>query len=164
VNLASLHPTPRKKTKRRGMGNGSGWGKTSGRGGKGQTARSGGKINPYFEGGQMPLYRRTPLRGFNNANFKTRYALVNLCVLDAFKAGEEIAPDFLVEQGIIDRSYSLVKILGTGEVKKAFKVKAHAFSKSAVEKIKAAGGEVIILNASGRQESLYKVADTCENS
>jgi large subunit ribosomal protein L15 len=129
------------------MGNGSGWGKTSGRGGKGQTARSGGTINPYFEGGQMPLYRRTPLRGFNNANFKTRYALVNLYAFDGFKAGEEITPDFLIEQGLVDPSDSLIKILGTGEVKKAFKVKAHAFSKSAAEKIKAAGGEAIVLGS-----------------
>ncbi len=138
------------------MGNGSGWGKTSGRGGKGQTARSGGTINPYFEGGQMPLYRRTPLRGFNNANFKTTYQVVNLSALEACKAGEEVTPDVLAELGLIDNPDSLVKILGTGEVKKALKIKAHAFSKSAAEKIKAAGGETTVLAFSCHKEGSCK--------
>ena len=127
-----------KKT-RRGRGEGSGLGKTSGRGGKGQTARSGGNIKPGFEGGQMPLQRKLPKRGFTNV-FRTAYQVVNIgAIAKAFKAGETVDPAAILDRGLIKRKM-LVKILGEGEITAAVTVKANSFSKSAIEKIKAAGG------------------------
>jgi len=127
-----------KKT-RRGRGEGSGLGKTSGRGGKGQTARSGGSIKPGFEGGQMPLQRKLPKRGFTNI-FRTAYQVVNIgAIAKAFKAGETVDPAAILDRGLIKRKM-LVKVLGEGEITTAVTVKANSFSKSAIEKIKAAGG------------------------
>lgn len=127
-----------KKT-RRGRGEGSGLGKTSGRGGKGQTARTGGNIKPGFEGGQMPLQRKLPKRGFTNV-FRTAYQVVNIgAIAKAFKAGETVDPAAILEKGLIKRKM-LVKVLGEGEITAAVTVKANSFSKSAIEKIKAAGG------------------------
>ena len=127
-----------KKT-RRGRGEGSGLGKTSGRGGKGQTARSGGNIKPGFEGGQMPLQRKLPKRGFTNI-FRTAYQVVNIgAIAKAFKAGETVDPAAILDRGLIKRKM-LVKILGEGEITAAVTVKANSFSKSAIDKIKAAGG------------------------
>jgi len=127
-----------KKT-RRGRGEGSGLGKTSGRGGKGQTARTGGNIKPGFEGGQMPLQRKLPKRGFTNV-FRTAYQVVNIgAIAKAFKAGETVDPAAILDKGLIKRKM-LVKVLGEGEITAAVTVKANSFSKSAVEKIKAAGG------------------------
>ena len=127
-----------KKT-RRGRGEGSGLGKTSGRGGKGQTARSGGNIKPGFEGGQMPLQRKLPKRGFTNV-FRTAYQVVNIgAIAKAFKAGETVDPAAILDRGLIKRKM-LVKILGEGEITAAVTVKANSFSKSAIDKIKAAGG------------------------
>lgn len=127
-----------KKT-RRGRGEGSGLGKTSGRGGKGQTARTGGNIKPGFEGGQMPLQRKLPKRGFTNV-FRTAYQVVNIgAIARAFKAGETVDPAAILEKGLIKRKM-LVKVLGEGEITAAVTVKANSFSKSAIEKIKAAGG------------------------
>lgn len=127
-----------KKT-RRGRGEGSGLGKTSGRGGKGQTARSGGNIKPGFEGGQMPLQRKLPKRGFTNV-FRTAYQVVNIgAIAKAFKAGETVDPAAILDKGLIKRKM-LVKVLGEGEITAAVTVKANSFSKSAIEKIKAAGG------------------------
>lgn len=127
-----------KKT-RRGRGEGSGLGKTSGRGGKGQTARSGGNIKPGFEGGQMPLQRKLPKRGFTNI-FRTAYQVVNIgAIAKAFKAGETVDPASILDKGLIKRKM-LVKVLGEGEITVAVTVKANSFSKSAIDKITAAGG------------------------
>lgn len=127
-----------KKT-RRGRGEGSGLGKTSGRGGKGQTARTGGSIKPGFEGGQMPLQRKLPKRGFTNI-FKIEYQIINIgAIAEAFGANEVADPASILEKGLLKRK-KLVKVLGEGDVKKPLTVKAHSFSKSAIDKIKAAGG------------------------
>ncbi|MBI5587238.1 MAG: 50S ribosomal protein L15 [Deltaproteobacteria bacterium] len=132
-----------KKT-RRGRGEGSGLGKTSGRGGKGQTARSGGSIKPGFEGGQMPLQRRLPKRGFTNI-FKIDYQIINIGdIAGAFKANEIADPASILEKGLLKRK-KLVKVLGEGDIKVPLTVKAHSFSKSAVEKIKAAGGAAEVI-------------------
>jgi len=141
VQIHDLKPNPgaRKKAKRVGRGIGSGLGKTSTRGHKGQKARSGGAKGPGFEGGQMPLQRRLPKRGFTNT-FGTEYTVVNLDRLDAvFEANTEVTPELLLETGVIKKIGDGVKVLGKGEVTKPFVVKAHRFSKSAVEKIEAAG-------------------------
>jgi large subunit ribosomal protein L15 len=133
------------RRKRVGCGEGGGHGKTSGRGGKGQTARSGGSIRPGFEGGQMPLYRKLPHRGFNNANFRKVYAIVNLgdfARLDA--AVSEVDAGVLAQAGIIRDNDLPLKVLGDGEVARAFKVKAAKFSASAKAKLEKAGGEVIV--------------------
>lgn len=127
-----------KKT-RRGRGEGSGLGKTSGRGGKGQTARTGGSIKPGFEGGQMPLQRRLPKRGFTNI-FKVEYQIINIgSIAEVFSAKEVADPASILEKGLLKRK-KLVKVLGEGDIKIPLTVKAHSFSKSAVEKIQAAGG------------------------
>ncbi len=136
-----------RRRKRVGCGEGSGRGKTCGRGGKGQTARSGGSIRPGFEGGQMPLYRRLPQRGFNNKNFRTEYAVVNLSTLDRLEGVDSIDRDLLVEKGVIGASDGRVKILAQGEISRAVKVTAHKFSAAAKQKIEAAGGEAIVVDA-----------------
>jgi len=128
--------------KRLGRGPGSGTGKTSGRGQKGQGARAGGNVSPHFEGGQMPLHRRIPKRGFTNIN-RVEYQVVNVRDLDAFEG--EVTVSSLKGAGLIRHAARPVKILGQGEVGKALSVEAHAFSKSAREKIEAAGGSVSVL-------------------
>ena len=131
------------KTKkvRRGRGIGSGWGKTSGKGHKGQNARSGGGVRPGFEGGQMPLYRRLPSRGFNNANFGKVYSTVNVEKLNVFEANSVVDAGALIEKGILSKiEKDGVKILGNGELKVALTVKANKFTATAIEKIKALGG------------------------
>ena len=131
------------RRKRVGCGEGGGHGKTSGRGGKGQTARSGGSIRPGFEGGQMPLYRKLPQRGFNNKNFRTEYAVVNvgdLARLDASVGEVDVA--VLVQAGLIRADGALLKVLGDGELGRALKIKAAKFSATAKAKIEKAGGEV----------------------
>ncbi|MBE2214922.1 MAG: 50S ribosomal protein L15 [Opitutaceae bacterium] len=133
------------RRKRVGCGEGGGHGKTSTRGGKGQTARSGGSIRPGFEGGQMPLYRKLPHRGFNNHNFRTSYAVVNigdLAKVDASVAEIDVAA--LVAAGLVRGGSELVKVLGDGELSRAVKVKASKFSASAKAKIEKAGGEAIV--------------------
>lgn len=137
-----------KKRKRVGRGDGSGHGKTSGRGHKGQGARSGGNIQPGFEGGQMPLQRRLPKRGFHNP-FRIENAVVNLQQLEAFAAGAEVTPESLRERGLLSGKHRRVKILGEGSLSKALTVKAHGFSAKAKEKIEAAGGkaELITIHA-----------------
>ena len=130
------------RKKRVGCGEGGGHGKTSGRGGKGQTARSGGSIRPGFEGGQMPLYRKLPHRGFNNKNFKIQYAIVNVGDLERVE-GDEINIDTLVKSGLIRSGSALLKVLGNGEVNRALKVTAARFSASAKEKIEKAGGQAV---------------------
>lgn len=147
LNLHDLKPEygAKKKRKRVGRGMGSGRGYTSGRGAKGQKARSGGGVRPTFEGGQTPLFRRIPKRGFNN-RFKKEFNEVNVYQLNRFAENEEVTPEKLVEVGVIDSvAKSGVKILGNGELEKALKVKAHAFTKSAREKIEAAGGKAEVI-------------------
>ncbi len=129
--------------KRLGRGIGSGVGKTSGKGHKGQNARSGGGVRPGFEGGQNPLYRRIPSKGFSNAKFKKVYSTVNVSSLNSFEAGKEVDAYALLEAGIISKiEKDGVKILGNGELSVALKVKANKFTNSAKEKITAVGGTV----------------------
>ena len=146
MKLHELSPAPgsRKERKRKGRGPSSGMGKTSGRGHKGQNARSGGGVRPGFEGGQNPLYRRLPKRGFVNPTRK-EYAVVNLEDLNSFEAGTEVTPEVLVETGIVKNTKSGIKILGNGEVTVKLTVKANKFSQSAVEKIEAAGGKTEVI-------------------
>ncbi len=134
----------RKKRKRVGCGEGSGHGGTSTQGHKGQNARSGGGVRPWFEGGQMPLQRRVPKRGFHNL-FRTAYQAVNLGDLQRVKKEKHINPDVLHKYGLIAKKSAPVKILGSGELDIAFEIKAHAFSTSAKEKIEKAGGTVTVL-------------------
>lgn len=134
-----------KKKTRRGRGEGSGLGRTSGRGGKGQTARTGGNIKPGFEGGQMPLQRRLPKRGFTNA-FRIKYRIVNVGdIAQAFKAGETADAAALSQRGLVRGVRGPLKVLGDGEVKVSLTVRADKFSQSAVEKIKAAGGTAEVI-------------------
>jgi large subunit ribosomal protein L15 len=133
------------RKKRVGCGEGSGHGKTAGRGGKGQSARSGSSIRPGFEGGQMPLYRKLPHRGFNNYEHRTEIAVLNLGDLASLDAGiSEINAGVLSSAGLIRKDEKLVKILGDGEVTRAFKVTAAKFSESAKAKIEKAGGQAIV--------------------
>ncbi|KUO49129.1 MAG: 50S ribosomal protein L15 [Desulfitibacter sp. BRH_c19] len=134
-----------KKTRtRRGRGMGSGLGKTSGRGHGGQKSRSGGGVRPGFEGGQMPLIRRLPKRGFTNI-FRKDIVIVSLDSLNVFDEGVVVTPELMLEKGIIKKTRDGVKILGNGEITKALTVKAHAFSHTAQEKITAAGGTVEVV-------------------
>jgi large subunit ribosomal protein L15 len=144
--LNALQPTPgsRKPRKRLGRGPGSGTGKTSGKGDKGQNARSGGGVRPGFEGGQLPLFQRLPKRGFKNVNRKD-YAIINLDDLNAFSAGDVVSPETLLGRNVIKKVLSGVKILGNGQLEKALTVKAHKFSKSAEEAIIKAGGTVEVM-------------------
>jgi large subunit ribosomal protein L15 len=134
----------RHSRKRVGRGVGSGMGKTSTRGHKGQNARSGGGVRPGFEGGQNPLYRRLPKRGFNNP-FRKEFAIVNLEDLSNFAAGTEVTPELLLETGIVRSPKDGIKILGNGEITVKLSVKANKFSQSAVEKIQAAGGQTEVI-------------------
>jgi large subunit ribosomal protein L15 len=145
MRLEELKPAPgaRKKVKRVGRGPGSGSGKTAGKGHKGQKARSGGVKGPGFEGGQMPLQRRLPKRGFTNI-FRKEYAVVNLRDLDGMSG--TITPESLVDSGVLKKKDSkAVKVLGIGEIKSAITVRAHKFSKSATDKIQAAGGKAEVI-------------------
>ena len=126
----------KQRKKRVGRGPGSGLGKTCGRGQKGQKARSGGSINPVFEGGQLPLYRRLPKRGFSNALFKKEYAVINVSDLNIFDDGTVVTPALLKEKGIIKKQLNGIKILGNGTLSKKLTIQAHKFSSSALEKIK----------------------------
>lgn len=134
----------KKDVKRVGRGHGSGWGKTSGKGHKGQNARSGGGVRPGFEGGQMPLARRIPKRGFNNI-FATKMAAVNVSSLEMFKDGTEVDAELLLASGLVKNIDNGVKILGNGEITKNLIVKADAFSASAKEKIEKAGGKAEVM-------------------
>ncbi|MCM3176038.1 MULTISPECIES: 50S ribosomal protein L15 [Paenibacillus] len=146
MKLHELSPSPgsRKERKRVGRGPSSGTGKTSGRGHKGQNSRSGGGVRPGFEGGQNPLYRRLPKRGFVNPTRK-EYAVVNTEDLNSFAAGTEVTPEFLMTNGVVKNAKSGIKILGNGEVTVKLTVKANKFSQSAVEKIEAAGGTTEVI-------------------
>jgi len=131
--------------KRVGRGPGSGLGKTSGRGEKGQKARSGYSRKAGFEGGQLPLYRRLPKRGFSNANFKTTYAVINLSDLNKFENGAEITPELLKEMGLLKNQLDGVKVLGNGTLEKKLVVKAHKFSNVAKEQIEKLGGKAEVI-------------------
>jgi large subunit ribosomal protein L15 len=134
----------RKARKRVGRGTSSGSGKTAGRGTKGQNSRSGGGKKPGFEGGQLPLFKRIPKRGFTNFN-RVEYTVVNLQQLQVFEAGSTVCPKSLKEAGIIKKELDGIKILGNGELDKALTVKAHKFSKSALAAIEAAGGKTEVI-------------------
>lgn len=146
MKLNELKPSvPKKDRKRVGRGESSGLGKTAGKGSNGQNSRAGGGVKPYFEGGQMPLYRRTPKRGFSNAIFKKEYAIVNLCELNRFEEGTEVTPELLQVAGVIKKTLSGIKILGNGELEKKVSVKVHKISASAKKAIEAKGGSVELI-------------------
>ena len=146
ISLNKLAPPKgaNRKSKRVGRGIGGGHGKTATRGSKGQKSRSGTSIRPGFEGGQMPLYRRLPKRGFTNI-FRKEYAVVNLKGLASFEPGAEVGPEALKAAGIVRNLRDGIKILGVGELSHALRVRAHKFSKSAAEKIQKAGGTVEVI-------------------
>jgi len=147
MKLHELRPPKgaQKNRKRAGRGTASGHGKTAGRGTKGQNARSGGGVRPYFEGGQLPLVRRLPhKRGFTNI-FRVEHCAVNLDRLSGFRKGSRVDPEALAKAGIIKSSQDKVKILGRGEIEKPLTVSAHKFSATAKEKIEAAGGAIEVL-------------------
>ncbi len=135
----------KKNIKRLGRGSSSGTGKTSGRGQKGQNSRSGGGVRPGFEGGQLPLYRRLPKRGFSNALFKKTYAVINVSDLNMFNDGAEVTPELLKEMGIIKKELSGIKVLGNGSLEKKLTVKANCFSSVAKNKIEAVGGKAEVI-------------------
>ncbi len=135
----------KQRKKRVGRGPGSGLGKTCGRGQKGQKARSGGSINPVFEGGQLPLYRRLPKRGFSNALFKKEYAVINVSDLNIFDDGTVVTPALLKEKRIIKKQLNGIKILGNGTLSKKLTIQAHKFSSSALEKIKVSGSKAEVI-------------------
>src|SRR5262245_7186452 len=137
--------------KRVGRGPGSGLGKTSARGHKGWGQRSGAYRRPGYEGGQMPIYRRVPKRGFTNARFRTDYTIINVEALESFDAGAVVDLDAVLEKGLVSLNVRALKVLGNGELKKALTVRAQKFTKSAVEKIQAAGGKAVVLDAQGRE-------------
>ncbi|WP_047983270.1 50S ribosomal protein L15 [Ornithinibacillus californiensis] len=146
MKLHELKPAEgsRKERNRVGRGTSSGNGKTSGRGHKGQNARSGGGVRPGFEGGQMPLFQRLPKRGFTNINRK-EYAIVNLDVLNRFEDGTEITPELLIESGVVKNVKAGIKVLGNGSVENKYTVKAHKFSASAKAAIEEAGGKTEVI-------------------
>ncbi|GBE37203.1 50S ribosomal protein L15 [bacterium BMS3Bbin07] len=135
----------KKKAKRVGRGPGSGHGKTSCKGHKGQKARSGGTKGPGFEGGQMPLQRRLPKRGFSNEPFRTEFAITNLKVLSNIEDADTITPELLLERGILKDIKDGLKILGDGELSRPLNIRAHAFSASATQKINASGGKAEVI-------------------
>ena len=146
MKLENLSRTPeRKATKRVGRGAGSGMGKTSTRGENGQKSRSGASIKPWFEGGQSPLYRRIPKRGFNNARFRIEFATINLSDLNKFNDGDVVTPELLKEKGIIKKQLCGLKVLGNGTLEKKLTIRANRFSSSAVTKIENAGGTAEVI-------------------
>ena len=147
MKLNNITPTEGafKERKRVGRGTGSGLGKTSGKGHKGQNARSGGGVRVGFEGGQLPLFRRLPKRGFSNAKFKIRYAVINLIDLERFAEGTEVTPELLKEMGVVKNSLDGIKVLGNGKLTKKLTVKANKFSETAKKEIEALGGTIEVI-------------------
>ncbi len=147
MKLHTMKPQDGARTARKRVGNGtgSGLGKTCGKGHKGQNARSGGGVRPGFEGGQLPLYRRLPKRGFTNANFKTEYAVINLSDLNKFEDGAVVTPELLKEMGILKNQLDGVKVLGNGLLEKKIVVRAHKFSNVAKEQIEKLGGKAEVI-------------------
>lgn len=148
VGLESLRPAPgtRKKPKLLGRGPGSGHGKTATRGNKGQSSRAGRDFYLGFEGAQIPLIKRIPKRGFSNLKFQKKYQLINLKQLHKIKEARLIDPQYLLENGLVKRGRGLIKILGKGNISVALEIKAHAFSRSAKEKIEKVGGKIAIID------------------
>lgn len=151
MKLNELSPSvPKKNRKRIGRGNSSGWGKTAGKGSNGQNSRAGGGVKPYFEGGQMPIYRRVPKRGFSNAIFKKEYTVISLAFLNEnFNDGEEVSLETLFNKCLIKKGRDGVKILGNGELNKKLIVKVHKISKSAKAAVEAKGGTVELVEVKG---------------
>ena len=147
MKLHTIHPNEGATftRKRVGRGPGSGLGKTSGKGHKGQNARSGGGVRPGFEGGQLPLFRRLPKRGFSNAMFKVRYAVINLSDLNKFEDGSVVTPELLKEMGLIKNQLDGIKVLGNGTLEKKLTVKANIFTNSAITKIESLGGTAEVI-------------------
>ena len=145
MKLHELTNLEAKDRKRIGRGPGSGNGKTAGKGHKGQNARSGGGVRPGFEGGQLPLYRRLSKRGFNNYNFRTVYATINVSDLDIFDEGTVVTVELLKEVGLVTKELDGVKVLGNGELTKKLTVKANKFSETAKEKIENVGGTIEVI-------------------
>lgn len=147
MKLHTLQPNPgsTKTRKRVGRGVGSGLGKTSGKGQKGQNSRSGGGVRIGFEGGQTPLFRRLPKRGFSNAMFKTTYAVINLSDLERFEDGATVTPEILKEMGLVKNQLDGIKVLGNGTLTKKLNVKAHKFSSVAKEQIEKLGGKAEVI-------------------
>mgnify|MGYP003417814284 FL=1 len=145
MKLNELYNENAKTRKRVGRGAGSGLGKTSGKGHKGQNARSGGGVRPGFEGGQLPLFRRLSKRGFNNYNFRTVYATVNVGDLERFEEGTTVTKELLVEVGLVKKELDGIKVLGNGELTKKLTVKANKFSSTAKAKIENVGGTTEVI-------------------
>ncbi len=147
MKLNCMYPAPgaTKTRKRVGRGTGSGLGKTSGKGHKGQNARSGGGVRPGFEGGQLPLFRRIPKRGFSNDRFKVEYAVINLSDLNNFEDGAIVTPELLKEMGLVKNQLSGIKVLGSGTLEKKLIVKANRFSETAKENIEKLGGKAEVI-------------------
>ena len=139
-NIGATH-----RAKRKGLGRGSGNGKTSGRGQKGQNSRSGGGVRANFEGGQIPLYRRLPKRGFTNAKFKTTYSVINVSDLNVFEDGTVVTPALLKETGLLKKQLDGVKVLGNGTLERKLTIQANKFSKEAMEKINKAGSKFEVI-------------------
>lgn len=159
IGLNNLHPAEGSthKKKRVGRGPGSGLGKTAGRGNKGQKSRSGYSMKVGFEGGQMPLQRRLPKRGFTNI-FKKQWIEVTLATLErSFESGEDVTPEVMHERGVIAKGKRDVVVLGTGEITKPMRVSAHRFTKSAREKIESAGGTVSVITPHHKPDALVPV-------
>lgn len=151
MKLNELSPSvPKKNRKRIGRGNSSGWGKTAGKGSNGQKSRAGGGVKPYFEGGQMPIYRRVPKRGFSNTIFKKEYTVISLSFLNNnFEDGEEVSLETLFNKCLIKKGRDGVKVLGNGELNKKLTVKVHKISKSAKAAVEAKGGTVELVEVKG---------------
>ncbi len=145
LNTLKITRGSRKSADRVGRGTGSGSGKTSGKGSKGQKARSGYSRKAGFEGGQLPLYRRLPKRGFSNYEFKNKFAIINLDDLNKFEEEAVITPELLKECGFVKKQYSGIKILGRGTLEKKLTVRAHKFSETAKSKIESVGGKVEVI-------------------
>ena len=145
MKLNELNNLEAKNRKRIGRGPGSGHGKTAGKGHKGQNARSGGGVRPGFEGGQLPLYRRLSKRGFNNYNFRTTYAIVNVADLEKFKEGTVIDKELLVKEGLFTKELDGIQVLGNGTLTKKLTVKANKFSETAKKKIEDVGGAIEVI-------------------
>ena len=146
MKLHELNALPEAKSRKRvGRGPGSGMGKTSTRGEKGQKARSGGGVHIWFEGGQTPLYKRLPRRGFSNARFAKRYAIINVSDLNRFKDGDVVTPELLKEAGLVKKELNGIKVLGNGKLEKKLTVKANLFTNSAITKIEELGGTTEVI-------------------
>ena len=145
LNELKYNEGSKKDIKRLGRGSSSGTGKTSGRGENGQKSRSGGGVRVGFEGGQLPLFRRLPKRGFSNAKFKTTYAVINLSDLNKFEDGATVSPELLKEMGLVKKQLDGIKVLGNGKLEKKLVVKAHKFSNVAKEQIEKLGGKAEVI-------------------